>query len=200
MKHSWFWIIGLVLVFTISGVGLAQDEEPPTLPAEGEAPPVEGEPTLPAEGEIPPAVDAPPVEEVQGEVTLGAITADSPSYYGQEVVIDGVLSEFLNARTFILSEGAVLFNSAVLVINTSPDEFDLSVVAGERVQVGGVVLPSFEEGGFDQIQMDEMAGFADSQLNFTPLADIVAERFANYTIIQVTSAANVMLLPEATSQ
>jgi uncharacterized cupredoxin-like copper-binding protein len=83
--------------------------------------------------------------------TLNSVTADSASFFGQEVTLEGEVVEFLNARTFVLGEGAPLFDAKVLVINNTNRELDPSIISGERARLTGIVMPSFEEGGFGQL-------------------------------------------------
>lgn len=227
-------VAGLVGMLVLGGVSLAQEATPVT---PGEA------------------------------TTLDAVTGDSAAYYGQQVTLDGWLVEFVNANTFILGEGDPLLDSQVLVINNSGRPFSMDIVTGERVQVTGIVVPSFEEGGFDQVinnfrnaimpgqnpvdtqppmettPMDETAVDvtpADStdanvtpdtttvieatpaeggdpmvatplpsvdtpvdpsvvspvSMNLTPLTNVVAERFSNYTILEITSLDSVMFIPQ----
>jgi hypothetical protein len=136
MIRQYFLVLGLFSMLILSGAALAQDVATPTAPVEGEMP---AEPLAPVEGEV-----------IEGP-TLESVTADPGAVYGQEVTLEGVLAEFVNVRTFVLSEGAALDDDKVLVINNTPIEFDPSLVAGERVQITGIVMPSYNEGGFDQV-------------------------------------------------
>jgi hypothetical protein len=182
MIHNISLTLFVVAMFLFSSVSFAQDATPvPTTEAEA------------------PQVEAVPVEGV----TLGDVTADSPAYYGQQVTLYGWLVEFVNVRSFILGEGDPLFDSQVLVINNTPEEFDWSLVAGERVQITGVVMPSFEEGGYDQVVANLINHAAPQDettpgvqpLDFNPLTNVVADRFYNYTIIEITSVDEVMYIP-----
>lgn len=135
MIRQYFLVLGLFSMLILGGAVFAQDATP-TAPVEGEMP---AEPLAPVEGEV-----------IEGP-TLESVTADPGAVYGQEVTLEGVLAEFVNVRTFVLSEGAALDDDKVLVINNTPIEFDPSLVAGERVQITGIVMPSYNEGGFDQV-------------------------------------------------
>jgi hypothetical protein len=132
----------------LGGAVFAQDAATPTAPVEGEMP---AEPLAPVEGEV-----------IEGP-TLESVTADPGAVYGQEVTLEGVLAEFVNVRTFVLSEGAALDDDKVLVINNTPIEFDPSLVTGERVQITGIVMPSYNEGGFDQVISNFMDVIAPAQ-------------------------------------
>lgn len=192
---------GLAGMLILGGAVLAQDATP-TIPMEGE---------VPAEGEM-----------VEG-ATLGDVTADSAAYYGQQVTLEGILEEYVNARTFVLGEGAVLFDSKVLVINNSAQEFDPSLVTGERVRITGIVVPSYDEGGFNQVIGNfngvsrplpgttdpaapvQPAAPADPNaqpvlpagtFDYTPLTNAIAERYAHFTILEVTSMEAAWLPPQ----
>jgi hypothetical protein len=141
-------ITGLAAMLILGGAVFAQDAATPTAPVEGEMP---AEPLAPVEGEV-----------IEGP-TLESVTADPGAVYGQEVTLEGVLAEFVNVRTFVLSEGAALDDDKVLVINNTPIEFDPSLVTGERVQITGIVMPSYNEGGFDQVISNFMDVIAPAQ-------------------------------------
>jgi hypothetical protein len=152
-------ISGLAGMLILGGAALAQDATP-TAPMEGEVP---AEPVIPAEGEV-----------IEGP-TLESVTADPGAIYGQEVTLEGVLAEFVNVRTFVLSEGAALDDDKVLVINNTPIEFDPTLVTGERVRITGVVMPSYNEGGFDQVISNFMSLIVPAQapVESQPPADAV---------------------------
>lgn len=213
---------GLIALLALGSLALAQDATP-TLPMEGE---MEGEfaTEVPADVVVP-EQQFPAEGEFAESATLGDVTANSPAYYGQQVTLEGVLEEYVNARTFVLSEGAVLFDSKVLVINNTPQEFDLNLVTGERVRITGIVMPSYNEGGFSQIinnfnsmirpanpavpavpadpntpaqpaQPAEPAVPAGT-LDFTPLTNAIADRYPHFTILEVTSMDGVWFVPPA---
>jgi hypothetical protein len=118
------YLVGLLVVVLglFGSVMLAQDATPTPQPEDADA--VVGEP----EG-------------------VGAVTGDSEEYYGREVTLEGKIEELVNVRSFVLGEGAILFNSQVLVINNTGREFDLRVMADQWVVLTGVVHPSIDEGG-----------------------------------------------------
>src|SRR5690606_9028882 len=172
MIRNIFLTLFVVVMFLFSSVSFAQDPTPV--------------PTIEAETEVEAPQEAPPGEAVPTNgITLGDVTANSPDYYGQQVTLYGWLVEFVNVRSFIMGEGDPLFDSQVLVINNTPEEFDWSLVAGERVQITGVVMPSFEEGGYDQVienltnntapEDETTAGVQPLAIN--PLTNVVADRF-----------------------
>ena len=127
-----FLLIAALVGLLISGSVIAQ-EDPTPLSPEGEAPADVAEPI---------ADEGP---------TLETVTADSTAYYGQEVVLEGVIEEFLNRRTFILGEGAELDNDMVLVINNAAQELPLNLVVGERVQIRGIIAPPYIDGGLEGV-------------------------------------------------
>jgi hypothetical protein len=96
-----------------------------------------------------------PVEPAEGELevltTIGTITGDSATYYGQEITTEGIVEELLNVRTFVLGEEAAVFPNQLLVINNTGSEFDLQLVRGRQVRLVGTVYPSIDEGGMDQL-------------------------------------------------
>jgi len=148
MVRQLLLVIGLAGMLVLGGAVLAQDAPTPTAPVEGEVP---AEGVVPAEGEV-----------IEGP-TLESVTADPGAVYGQEVTLEGVLAEFVNVRTFVLSEGAALDDDKVLVINNTPIEFDPTLVTGERVRITGVVMPSYNEGGFEQVITNFMDIIAPAQ-------------------------------------
>ena len=148
MIRQMLLVTGLAGMLILGGAALAQDAPTPTAPVEGEVP---VEPVVPAEGEV-----------IEGP-TLETVTADPGAVYGQEVTLEGVLTEFVNVRTFVLSEGAALDDDKVLVINNTPIEFDPTLVTGERVRITGIVMPSYNEGGFDQVISNFMSLIVPAQ-------------------------------------
>lgn len=86
----------------------------------------------------------------EGQVTISDITGDSAAYYGQTVTVDGVITELLNVRAFVISDQNIIDNQ-LLVVNNTGREFDLRVTAGQRVIVTGIVHPHAAEGGLSQI-------------------------------------------------
>jgi hypothetical protein len=85
--------------------------------------------------------------------TLESVTADSESYLGQEVTLEGIVVEFVNARTFVLGEDAALDSDRVLVINNTDHELDLRIVREQQLRVTGTVVDSYENGGFGELAM-----------------------------------------------
>lgn len=96
------------------------------------------------------ATATPAGDNVEVITTLEDLTANSDSYVGQEVTLEGVIEELLNVRTFVLGEGAALDNDQVLVINNTGQEFDLNVTRDQQVRLTGTVYPSIENGGVGQ--------------------------------------------------
>ena len=86
----------------------------------------------------------------EGQVTISDVTGDSAAYYGQTVTVEGVITELLNVRAFVISDQNIIDNQ-LLVVNNTGREFDLRVTAGQRVIVTGIVHPHAAEGGLSQI-------------------------------------------------
>ncbi len=91
-----------------------------------------------------------------GQVTISDVTGNSPEYYGQTVTLEGVITELVNVRTFVISDQNLIDNQ-LLVINNTGREFDLRVTGDQRVVVTGIVRPHYAEGGLSQINT-AMAG------------------------------------------
>jgi hypothetical protein len=89
--------------------------------------------------------------EATPEINLENVTANHESFYGQEVSLTGEIEEFVNPRVFVLGEGAALDDDKVLVINNSDNEWYLWIHKGLNVTVTGVVYPSINQGGLEQI-------------------------------------------------
>ncbi|MDX2161115.1 MAG: hypothetical protein SF162_07315 [bacterium] len=109
----------------------------------------------PALATVDPAAD--PAAQPEGGVDLEGLTADPDAYLGQTITLEGVVSNLLNVRAFVLGEGAALDDDQVLVINMTGEEFDIRVTDGTRFVVTGVVYPSFANGGFTQLVADMAA-------------------------------------------
>lgn len=155
MKRSLGVILIVLLMLPLAVI--AQDATP-TLPPEEqpveELPPVEGIPE-----------EVVPLEEV--EPNLEIVTADPASFYGQEVTFEGVVTEMVNIRAFVLGEGAALDDDQVLVLNNSGQEFSIELTRDARVQVTGTIYPAWDQGGWDQVMMLPMGGMNDLQTGTT---------------------------------
>ncbi|MBZ0303829.1 MAG: hypothetical protein K8J31_29075 [Anaerolineae bacterium] len=146
-----------------------------------------------------------PIQDDEADgATLETVTADTASFVGTTVTLQGTVAEFVNARTFVLAEGAAVDDDQVLVINTGSDEFDLHLSAGQRVQVTGTVSFSLDEGGFDEVatagivMMDHNATNDDStmmQPTATMLAEMTPEVTADANAMQPTLVPDVTLTP-----
>lgn len=147
----------LIVLLMLPLAVIAQDATP-TLPPEEqpveELPPVEGIPE-----------EVVPLEEV--EPNLEIVTADPASFYGQEVTFEGVVTELVNIRAFVLGEGAALDDDQVLVLNNSGQEFSIELTRDARVQVTGTIYPAWDQGGWDQVMMLPMGGMNDLQTGTT---------------------------------
>lgn len=76
--------------------------------------------------------------------TVGDITGDPGSFYGQTVTLEGNISDFLSTNVFVLSDASAV-NANVLVINNSGQPLPNSYVQGQDIIVSGRVHPSYSE-------------------------------------------------------
>lgn len=155
MKRS---LAVIVLILFVLPLTVAAQDATPTLTPEGE--PVG---TAPAEGLLPTVEVAP----ADGVPTLELVTSEPASFYGQELTLDGVVSELVNIRSFVLGEGAALDDDQVLVLNNSGQEFSIDLTRDASVQVTGTIYPAWDQGGWDQVMMLPMGGIADVQAGTT---------------------------------
>lgn len=184
MKRSLAVII--IILLTLPLAVLAQDATP-TLPPEGQ--PVEGLPTE----ELPPA---------EGEPNLESVTSDPASYYGQEVTFEGVVTELVNVRSFVLGEGAALDDDQVLVLNNSGHEFSLELTRDARVRVTGTIYPAWDQGGWDQVMTLPMGGMTDQpmgEMQVTPVGEEMMTEEAGTTTDTEMSTEEPMMEPTPVS-
>src|SRR5690606_35816341 len=80
---------------------------------------------------------------------------------------EGVVTEMVNIRAFVLGEGAALDDDQVLVLNNSGQEFSIELTRDARVQVTGTIYPAWDQGGWDQVMMLPMGGMNDLQTGTT---------------------------------
>lgn len=76
------------------------------------------------------------------EPTLESVAADSASYYGQEITLEGIIQDYLSPHVFVLGEDALIDNDQVLVINRSGQVFSPQLMQNSRVLVTGTIQPS----------------------------------------------------------
>jgi hypothetical protein len=77
--------------------------------------------------------------------TLEEVAADSPSFWGQTVMLEGLIAEFISTNIFVLHEGEAVDDDAVLVINNSGQPLPNSYIKGQAIIISGRILPSFAE-------------------------------------------------------
>lgn len=77
--------------------------------------------------------------------TLEEVAADSPSFWGQTVMLEGMIAEFISTNIFVLHEGEAVDDDAVLVINNSGQPLPNSYIKGQAIIISGRILPSFAE-------------------------------------------------------
>jgi hypothetical protein len=86
--------------------------------------------------------------------TLDDVAGNAAAYYGQQVTIDGAVVELVNVRAFLMGVAGANGGSQVIVLNNSGQEFNIGLTQGAPVRVTGVVYPSYNGGGFDQIMAE----------------------------------------------
>ncbi|MBI5668551.1 MAG: hypothetical protein HZC41_11145 [Chloroflexi bacterium] len=106
--------------------------------------------------------------------SLEDVTADSEAFYGQTITLEGVIETIINVKMLVLGEGAVIDNDQVLVVNTSGQDFDLSVTEGQRVQITGVVHPSWAEMN-DRVDVNAEATAAAGAIGVEATAEATVE-------------------------
>ncbi len=132
------------------------------------------------------ATQAPPGEPTaSANPAIGDITGNHETYYGQQVTIQGVVEEFLNARTFVVGEGSALLDNQLLVIDASGQEIPLTVARDQQVQLTGMVYPSIQEGGMDLVKSD------------LATADMTAPMVTEAPTVEAMGTAMVTEMPDA---
>lgn len=166
MRHKAFLVL-MTIIFAAVPLGfiVAQDmtEEPPlddTVVTE--APPM-GDMDM---TEVTPV--APLNAGVSIETTIGEVTANSASFYGQQVRLEGTIDEMLNVRMLVLGEAAILGSNQVLVINNTDTHFDLWVTRGQQMWVTGTVYPSINESRTDPVVADDTGMLPTDEFAATP--------------------------------
>lgn len=89
-----------------------------------------------------------PAENVQ--FTIADIVANKDQYFGHELMTEGVITDLINIRAFVLSDGNGIGSNELLVINNTDREFDLAIKNDQRIRLSGTLYPSFNDGGWDQ--------------------------------------------------
>lgn len=113
-------------------------------------------------------VPAPAQATASANPTIGDITGNHETYYGQQVTVQGVVEEFLNARVFVIGEGSTLLDNKLLVIDASGQEIPLTVARDQQVQLTGMVYPSIQEGGMDLFKSDLATNGTTDMTNMNP--------------------------------
>ncbi|MAS33045.1 MAG: hypothetical protein CL610_03495 [Anaerolineaceae bacterium] len=153
------------------------------------------------------AVDQVPLEGDEADgATLESVTADSAGFAGTEVTIEGMVVEFINARAFVLGEGAVVDDDRVIVINNGVEEFDLRLTKEQWVELTGTVYLSLEAGGFDSIVsngiampdaiMPEATIEAMPETDVTPVDDMTTPEMTEEAAMDMDMEATADVLPE----
>ena len=120
------------------------------------------------------------------EVTLEEVTANSDTYYGQNVTLTGTIRNFLSGYSFVLAEDAVIDSDAVLVLNNSGQPLPPTFAEGVEVTITGRIHPSFdvvnndparrlpsyyeEVGGYSAVNTQSMDNTGSTEAQMTPEA------------------------------
>lgn len=196
-KHSlnkaapFLMVLALMLAALTAGAVMAQDT---TATATSESPAMGTEATTtPMQvdmGTTPEAV--PPTGDMSdaATTTLEDLTADPTPFFGQQVTLEGVVSNLVNPAALVLGEGVALDDDQVLVINTSGQPFDIRLTDGARFLVTGTVYPSFADGGVTQL----IAALAESGM----MTDTSANAQATDVVGMFAYSSNLvdMVLPD----
>ena len=112
---------------------------------------------------------APVTPGVSIETTIGEVTANSASFYGQQVHLEGTIDEMLNVRMLVLGEAALLGSNQILVINNTDTHFDLWVTRGQQMWVTGTIYPSINESRIDPVVVDDTGMLPTDEFGATPV-------------------------------
>lgn len=138
------------------------------------------------------------------DITLEEIAGNSEEYFGQRVTVEGNVETFLNAKSFILGEEAIIDNDQLIVFNMTNETFDLQVSNDVQVVVTGVILPSltFHEDGIDEAtywqpmeDIHEMMNFVVDPLQFYYSGGL-EDQYDVYTVLVVEDVQNINVLSE----
>lgn len=113
----------------------------------------------------------PPPADVQPGQTITDIIGAPENYYGTIVSFEGLVTELVNVKAFVVDDEAFLGTNQVLVINNTGRELPIWITRDARVRVTGVVHPRTSEGGLDAL-------IANSEMNMnmgSPMTEVTAE-------------------------
>lgn len=100
----------------------------------------------------------PPPADVQPAQTITDIIGAPENYYGTTVSFEGLVTELVNVKAFVVDDEAFLGTNQVLVINNTGRELPVWITRDARVRVTGIVHPRTSEGGLDAL-------IANSEMN-----------------------------------
>ena len=89
--------------------------------------------------------------EIEPSQTITDVIGAPENYYGTTVSFDGLVSELVNVKAFVLDDEAFLGTNQVLVINNTGRELPIWITRDARVRVTGIVHPRTSEGGLDAL-------------------------------------------------
>ncbi|MCU0465152.1 MAG: hypothetical protein MUF38_11355 [Anaerolineae bacterium] len=171
-----------------------------------------------------------PIDPTVNAYTITDIINSPENYYGSVVNFDGIVSELVNVKAFVVDDEAFLGTNQVLVINNTGSELPVWISRDVRVRVTGVVYPRTSDGGLDQllanvnmnVQQPMVEATAEDVTDMTPTAPsesemeavdpmpnpfgqgvvhslssaIVPERLVEWTIIELTSIEDVLIIQD----
>lgn len=138
------------------------------------------------------------------ESSLEEIAGNSEDFFGQRVTLEGNIETFINAKTFILGEEAIVDNDQLIVFNMTNETFDLEVSNDAQVILTGVILPSFtfKQDGVDEtiywqplVAIDEMMNFVVNPLQFFYDGEL-EDQYDVYTVLVVEDVQNINVLSD----
>jgi hypothetical protein len=109
--------------------------------------------------------------EVDPAYTITDIIGAPENYYGTQVSFEGLVTELVNVKAFVVDDEAFLGTNQVLVINNTGSELPIWITRDARVRVTGIVHPRASEGGLDAL-------IANSEMNMnmgSPMAQPTIE-------------------------
>lgn len=138
------------------------------------------------------------------DTTLEEIAGNSEDFFGQRVTVEGNVGSFLNAKSFILDEEAIIDNDQLIVFNMTNETLDLQVSNDVRIIVTGVILPSltFREGGVDASTYWQPMEPIAERMNFVvdPLQFYynggLEDQYDVYTVLVIEDVQNINVLSD----
>lgn len=195
-------VLTLALILIVCSVGVAAQETPTTDPLLTPDPAMTVDPA--ATTDMPDTtgsmnmMDGPDVTGGELQVGIQSVVDAPGDYVGQVVTLEGIVSELVNVRAFILREDAVIAADGVLVINNSGRAFDLNVTRDRRFLITGTVHAPIDEvygednTGYDpEYYRDYFDNYQVEDENLS-LYESVFNDYRGWTVIEITNAGNIV--------